>query len=113
MLWSAFGTTDIAALSQAASGGLPMPAQIGVALLVLAAALKTATFPLHGWLTEVMEAPTPVSALMHAGIINGGGFLLIRLSDLVQARPGAMAALVMLGGLTALFGATVMLTQVP
>ena len=83
----------------------------GDAVLVLAAALKTATFPLHGWLTEVMEAPTPVSALLHAGIINGGGFLLIRTSDLMQASPGAMAALVMLGGLTALFGAAVMLTQ--
>jgi hypothetical protein len=46
----------------------------GGRLLVLAAALKTAAFPLHGWLTEVMEAPTPVSALLHAGIINAGGF---------------------------------------
>ncbi len=111
LLWAAFGTADIAAVSQAAGAGLPLTAQIGIALLVLVAALKTATFPLHGWLTEVMEAPTPVSALLHAGIINGGGFLLIRLSDVVQASPGAMAALVMLGGLTALFGATVMLTQ--
>ena len=111
LLWVAFGTTDIAALSQAAGGGLPLPAQIAVALLVLVAALKSAAFPLHGWLTEVMEAPTPVSALLHAGIINGGGFLLIRLADVVQASPGAMAALVMLGGLTALFGAAVMLTQ--
>jgi NAD(P)H-quinone oxidoreductase subunit 5 len=65
----------------------------------------------HGWLTEVMEAPTPVSALLHAGIINAGGVLLIRLADLVQASPGAMAALVMIGGFTALFGAVVMLTQ--
>ena len=111
LLWTAFGTADIAALSQAAAGGLPLAAQFGVALLVLVAALKTATFPLHGWLTEVMEAPTPVSALLHAGIINGGGFLLILMSDLMQASPGAMAALVMLGGLTALFGAAVMLTQ--
>ena len=78
---------------------------------MLAAALKTAAFPLHGWLTEVMEAPTPVSALLHAGIINAGGFLLIRTADLVQASPGAMAGLVMIGGLTALFGAVVMLTQ--
>ena len=111
LLWTGFGTADIAALSRAAGAGLPLTAQIGVSLLVLVAALKTATFPLHGWLTEVMEAPTPISALLHAGIINGGGFLLIRMSDLMQASPGAMAALVMLGGLTALFGAAVMLTQ--
>lgn len=84
---------------------------VAVALIVLAAILKTASFPLHGWLTEVMEAPTPVSALLHAGIINAGGLLLIRLADLVQASPGAMASLVMIGGFTALFGAVVMLTQ--
>lgn len=111
LLWLAFGVSDIGALTFLARDGLPTEAQAAVALLVLAAALKTAAFPLHGWLTEVMEAPTPVSALLHAGIVNAGGFLLIRLADLVQASPGAMAALVMIGGLTALFGAAVMLTQ--
>jgi NAD(P)H-quinone oxidoreductase subunit 5 len=114
LLVSAFGTGDLAALTATAGGaaaGLSVQAQIAVSLLVLAAALKTAAFPLHGWLTEVMEAPTPVSALLHAGIINGGGFLMIRTAEIVQASPGAMAALVMLGGFTALFGAVVMLTQ--
>ena len=111
LFWAAFGTMDLEALGTAAQGGLPLAAKVAVALVVLAAALKTATFPLHGWLTEVMEAPTPVSALLHAGIINGGGFLLIRMAEVVQASPGAMAALVMLGGFTALFGAAVMLTQ--
>lgn len=111
LFWVAFGTADVAALGAAAGAGLPVAAQVGVAFLVLAAALKTAAFPLHGWLTEVMEAPTPVSALLHAGIINAGGFLLIRMADVVVAAPGAMAGLVMLGGFTALFGAVVMLTQ--
>lgn len=111
LFWAAFGTMDLMALGAATQDGLPLVANLAVALVVLAAALKTATFPLHGWLTEVMEAPTPVSALLHAGIINAGGFLLIRMAEVVQASPGAMAALVMLGGLTALFGAAVMLTQ--
>jgi NAD(P)H-quinone oxidoreductase subunit 5 len=111
LLWLAFGTLDIAALTAAAEGGLPPMAQGAVALIALAAALKTAAFPLHGWLTEVMEAPTPVSALLHAGIINSGGVLLITLAGLVQQSPGTMAALVMIGGLTALFGGMVMLTQ--
>jgi NAD(P)H-quinone oxidoreductase subunit 5 len=111
LFWIAFGTADLAALGEAAGAGLDGVAQGGVALLVLAAALKTAAFPLHGWLTEVMEAPTPVSALLHAGIINAGGFLLIRMAEVVQGSPGAMAGLVMLGGFTALFGAVVMLTQ--
>ncbi|WP_431267365.1 proton-conducting transporter membrane subunit [Dankookia sp. P2] len=78
---------------------------------MLAALLKTGGLPLHGWLTEVMEAPTPVSALLHAGIINAGGLLLLRLAEPMQASPGAMAALVTLGGVTALFAGLVMLTQ--
>jgi NAD(P)H-quinone oxidoreductase subunit 5 len=111
LFWQAFGTLEFAALGVAAADGLPAGAQFAVALVVLAAMVKTAAFPLHGWLTEVMEAPTPVSALLHAGIINAGGVLLIALSGVVQASPGAMAALVMVGGFTALFGGVVMLTQ--
>ncbi|MBU9698572.1 oxidoreductase [Rhodobacteraceae bacterium HSP-20] len=111
MFWLAYGTVGVEALAQAAAGGLPVAGQAGVAALVLAALLKTAAFPLHGWLTEVMEAPTPVSALLHAGIINAGGVMLIVLAGVVQQSAGAMAALVMLGGFTALFGAAVMLTQ--
>lgn len=109
LLWHSLGTVDIAALT--AAPALPPLAQLAVALLVLAAALKTAAFPLHGWLTEVMESPTPVSALLHAGLINSGGVLLITLAGLVQHSPRAMAALVVIGGFTALFGALVMLTQ--
>ena len=77
----------------------------------MAAILKSAQFPFHGWLTEVMEAPTPVSALLHAGVVNAGGFLLIRLADVLLTAPGVLAVLVMVGGLSALFGALVMLTQ--
>ncbi|TNB46358.1 oxidoreductase [Martelella lutilitoris] len=105
------GTVELGALFEAVGPQLSFVGHLAIGLLVLAAALKAATFPLHGWLTEVMEAPTPVSALLHAGIINAGGFLLIRTADLVQSSPGAMGALVALGGLTALFGAVVMLTQ--
>lgn len=80
-------------------------------MLALAAVRKSAQFPTHGWLTEMMEAPTPVSALLHAGVVNGGGFLLIRFADLMLLSPGVLAVLAMLGGFTALFGALVMLTQ--
>lgn len=112
LLFARFGTLDLAALPDLVTAqGLGLGGTLAVAALVTAAALKTAAFPLHGWLTEVMEAPTPVSALLHAGIINSGGVLLITAAPLVQASTGAMAALVMIGGLTALFGAAVMLTQ--
>lgn len=112
LLFSRFGTLDLSTLPAAAAAtGLGLAGTLAVAAIVAAAALKTAAFPLHGWLTEVMEAPTPVSALLHAGIINSGGVLLITAAGLVQQSTGAMAALVMIGGFTALFGAAVMLTQ--
>jgi NADH:ubiquinone oxidoreductase subunit 5 (subunit L)/multisubunit Na+/H+ antiporter MnhA subunit len=106
------GTTDIAAINAGARAGEAGKfAPVTAALLAAAALLKSAQFPTHGWLTEVMEAPTPVSALLHAGVINAGGFLLIRFADLMLAAPGVLAALAMIGGFTALFGALVMLTQ--
>ncbi|MGD9400581.1 MAG: proton-conducting transporter membrane subunit [Methyloceanibacter sp.] len=112
ILFVSLGTADLAEIVPAAeASGLTLWMSIAVALVVIAAVLKTAAFPVHGWLTEVMEAPTPVSALLHAGIINSGGILLITVAGLVQLSPGAMAALVILGGFTALFGAAVMLTQ--
>ena len=58
-----------------------------------------------------METPTPVSALMHAGIVNAGGYLMIRTSPLVSLAPHSLTFLAMVGGLTACFGAVVMLSQ--
>ncbi len=107
-----YGTTDIAAINAAARGeGASGLALAAAALLAIAALFKSAQFPTHGWLTEVMEAPTPVSALLHAGVINAGGFLLIRFADMMVGAPGILAMLAMIGGFTALFGALVMLTQ--
>lgn len=113
LLLAAFGTADIGTILQSARAGgdnsLAVAAAAG--LLALAAILKSAQFPTHGWLTEVMETPTPVSALLHAGVINAGGFLLIRFADVLILAPGVLAALVMIGGFTALYGSLVMLTQ--
>ncbi|PZN94092.1 MAG: oxidoreductase [Alphaproteobacteria bacterium] len=107
-----YGSTDIGTIVAAARRGAGGDAAVvAAALLAIAACLKSAQFPAHGWLTEVMEAPTPVSALLHAGVINAGGFLLIRFADVMLLSPGALAGLVMVGGFTALFGGLVMLTQ--
>ncbi|GAB0115756.1 NADH dehydrogenase [Acidisoma sp. C75] len=112
LLTLAYGTTDIAAILSAARAGSGGGLAIAAAgFLAAAALLKSAQFPMHGWLTEVMETPTPVSALLHAGVINAGGFLLIRFADLMLQAPGVLAVLVMIGGFTALFGGLVMLTQ--
>jgi NAD(P)H-quinone oxidoreductase subunit 5 len=107
-----YGTTDITTIlggARAGEGGAI--AGVSAGLIALAALLKSAQFPTHGWLTEVMETPTPVSALLHAGVINAGGFVLIRFADVMLLAPGILAVLVMIGGFTALFGGLVMLTQ--
>ena len=91
---------------------LPPMMELGAVLVVIAVALKSAQVPFHGWLTQVMEAPTPVSALLHAGVVNLGGFVLIRLSPLMTAAPVAMALLVVIGLTTAVVGGLVMMTRV-
>ena len=112
LLFLTYGTIDIATILDGARAGVGGAGAVGAAALIaVAALLKSAQFPTHGWLTEVMETPTPVSALLHAGVINAGGFLLIRFADLILLAPSVLAVLVMIGGFTALFGSMVMLTQ--
>ena len=115
LLWRAAGSLDYADLFARAAewrnAALPMSVSVAAALVALAALLKSAQVPVHGWLLEVMEAPTPVSALLHAGIINGGGFLVLRLSPVLDQAPGALALLAVVGAATAIIGSLVMLTQ--
>ena len=91
---------------------LPGMLQAAALLFVASALLKCAQLPVHGWLIQVMEAPTPVSALLHAGVVNLGGFLLIRLGTLVADVPAAQALLVVVGSVTAVVAALVMMTRV-
>lgn len=108
------GTARLDALEQWASAQVALPASAhGAALLfVVAVALKSAQLPFHGWLMQVMEAPTPVSALLHAGIINIGGFLMIRLSPLMARAELAQFLLLGIGLTTTLLAALVMTTRV-
>jgi len=112
LLYVGYGTTEIETILLSAKEGVVSTSVIfATALLAVAAILKSAQFPTHGWLIEVMETPTPVSALLHAGVINAGGFLLIRFADVMLLAPGVLAVLVMIGGFTALLGGLAMLTQ--
>lgn len=113
LLYVELGTLDIEALGTWARGATHVPLAVHLAMvsLVLGVALKSAQLPFHGWLTQVMEAPTPVSALLHAGVVNIGGFVLIRLAPVLERTPLAMALLVGIGLTTALVGAAVMSTQ--
>jgi len=116
LLYRLFGSLDYPTLFSGAaalhaSGVVPPEIQAASLLIVVAALLKSAQFPTYGWLIEVMETPTPVSALLHAGIINAGGFLVLRLANVVWLSQPSLEVLAIVGGITALFGSVVMLAQ--
>ena len=92
--------------------GIEINGTTAVAVLIFIGAMsKSAQFPLHLWVPDSLYAPTPVSALLHAGIINAGGFLLNRLAPLYSLSPAALHLVFAVGLLTALLGASMMLTQ--
>ena len=116
LLVRALGTGDIGALLEharaiAERGEVPLAVHAAAILIVLTAALKAAQFPAHGWLAEMQETPTPVSALLHAGILNGGTFLVVRLAGIVQLSAPALGALIVIGGFTAAFASVVLVTE--
>lgn len=85
--------------------------QVAAFLLAGAALIKCAQLPLHGWLIQVVEAPTPVSALLHAGIINLGGYLLIIFAPVIMASDAAQWLLLIVGGITTVLAALIMMTR--
>ena len=118
-----FGTLDLTELFQRVTDAGPLPAvwagtpwEIDVVtlmtlLLVVTIMTKSAQFPFHVWLPGTIEAPTPVSAMLHAGIVNAGGFLVNRFAPLYGMAPATLHVLFIVGGVTALIGASTMLTQ--
>lgn len=111
--WS-LGTLEVdQALSRAtALPAIPGTLSTGGVLLAMGVILRSAQLPFHGWLIQVMEAPTPVSALLHAGIVNIGGFVMIRLGGLMLRLDAAQLLLVLAGTVTAVLAALVMTTRV-
>lgn len=100
---------DIALLNL---GSLTVLDQISATLFVTAALIKCAQLPFHGWLINVVEAPTPVSALLHAGIINLGGYMLIQLSPLIMLSASAYWLLVIVAGVSLVASALIMTTRI-
>jgi NADH-quinone oxidoreductase subunit L/NAD(P)H-quinone oxidoreductase subunit 5 len=107
-----YGTTSLAGIADAAAASPDGVFAIAIAVLLLIAAIaKSAQLPLHGWLPDTMTAPTPVSALMHAGFVNAGGYLLARFAELFLAQPAVLMAAFLIGAATALLGSAAMLVQ--
>ena len=109
-----FGSLDIhTILAGIEAGALTGPAATVIALLVFCGAVgKSAQFPLHVWLPDAMEGPTPVSALIHAAtMVNAGVYLVARMSPLFAASHEAMLIVAAIGIFTAIFAASIAFTQ--
>ena len=116
LLYFQFGTGNLEVLFSSVqalreTGQVDYSLEAAAVLIAIAAILKSAQFPTHGWLVEVMETPTPVSALLHAGILNAGPYLIVRLASIVDGSLVAPYLLIGFGGVTALFASVVLLTQ--
>lgn len=95
--------------SGALAGGLAATFAI---LVFLGPVAKSAQFPLHVWLPDAMEGPTPISALIHAAtMVAAGVFLIARMYPLFEPIPAAMTVIAFTGAFTAFLGATIALTQ--
>ncbi|MDI4637461.1 MULTISPECIES: NADH-quinone oxidoreductase subunit L [Halomonadaceae] len=96
----------------APDAALSFSEQAAACLLALAALIKCAQLPLHGWLIQVVEAPTPVSAALHGGVINLGGYLLLLFYPLLSASTPAQALILVVAGLSSVLAALVMMTRI-
>ncbi|MGO3738623.1 MAG: NADH-quinone oxidoreductase subunit L [Marinomonas foliarum] len=86
--------------------------KVAACLIAFAALIKCAQLPFHGWLIQVVESPTTVSALLHAGVINLGGYLLLLFTPVVAQSNYAIWLLLLVAGLSTLASALIMTTRI-
>jgi NADH-quinone oxidoreductase subunit L len=127
LVWSSFGSLDyheIFARAHESAGDVmnvlgPFGGTLEVSVLTVICVLlftgaigKSAQVPLHVWLPDAMEGPTPISALIHAAtMVTAGVFMVARLAPLYNLSPMAMTVVAITGGVTMVVGATIALTQ--
>jgi NAD(P)H-quinone oxidoreductase subunit 5 len=103
LLAESAGTASISGIVQMV--GTPTTSGVaGLLLVAIAAMTQSAAWPFHRWLLSSLNSPTPVSALMHAGVVNGGGFLLVRFAPLYATQPVLLHGLFVAGLITAVVG---------
>jgi NAD(P)H-quinone oxidoreductase subunit 5 len=103
-LWWDTGATTASGVALVVGDAPSTVVLLAAGALLLAATIQSALVPFHGWLLSSMTAPTPASALMHAGFVNAGGVLLVRFAPVVTAEAGVMLGLVTLGATSAILG---------
>jgi len=122
LIWVTFGTLDYHAVFSHAHEivgqnvhlfGTDIPTLTLICLLLFVGAMgKSAQFPLHVWLPDAMEGPTPVSALIHAAtMVTAGVYMVARCAALFDLAPVAMETVAVVGGFTAIFAASIGLVQ--
>src|SRR5204863_2845690 len=114
LLFTQTGTLEVGAIAQmAATGQLSDPALTAGILLVFCGAIgKSAQFPLHVWLPDAMEGPTPVSALIHAAtMVAAGVYMLVRVAFIIQASQTALLVVAWIGTITAVMAALIATQQ--
>jgi NADH-ubiquinone oxidoreductase chain 5 len=111
-LFALFGSLDYSTIFSLAPFMNETAITIISLLLLMGAMAKSAQIPLHSWLPGSMEAPTPVSALLHAAtLVTAGLYLLIRSSAILEYSPTALLVITLIGASTAFFAATCGLVQ--
>jgi NADH-quinone oxidoreductase subunit L len=114
IFWARTGTTSFEGISEAAQAGFIGGSLFATAvvLVFVGAVGKSAQFPLHVWLPDAMEGPTPVSALIHAAtMVAAGVYLVARTYDIFVQSEQAMLVVAYVGGFTALMAATMALVK--
>ena len=120
LAYQLYGTLQLAELFERAAAdpktvslfGLGLSGPTAITFLIFIGAMsKSAQFPLHMWLPDSLYAPTPIHGLLHAGIINAGGFLLNRLAPLYVLSPTTLHIVFFIGLVTTIVGTSMMLVQ--
>ena len=114
LLFRAAGTFDISTIKSLASAGLIDSTELTWAMILIfaGAAGKSAQVPLHVWLPDAMEGPTPVSALIHAAtMVVAGVYLIVRLFPIYELVPDALDLIAVIGLLTALMAGVMALAM--
>jgi len=124
LIWTTYGTLNyhdaggvagVLGQTRLADPSLYVGGGVGLAiclLLMVGACGKSAQFPLHVWLPDAMEGPTPVSALIHAAtMVTAGVYMVTRCTPLFFAAPEAQAVVAAIGGFTALMAGFIAMTQ--
>ncbi|MGQ3890451.1 proton-conducting transporter transmembrane domain-containing protein [Legionella sp. CNM-4043-24] len=111
LMYQVTGSSSITYIN-AQAAGIPLVYLSAIlGLLITGAAAQSAQWPCHRWLTSSLNSPGPVSALMHAGFINGGGFILVRFAPLLLNAPLFLHLLFLTGALAAILGTAWKLVQ--